>query len=343
MGLSHNIPGILVKKGYNSLTRWIFVLFFWRRMEEAVLGAVNLATVRMPDQSELPSYEPRLRPNRFLSADGRPLVVKVSQANPIAACQQALALLGGLGGFPLANKSVLVKPNFNSPHPYPATTDPVVLNWLIECLYQNGAAKVIVGESSGAPWWPTNKVLAKLGVFDAVARAGGEVVIFEERNEWVKVATGGRFFPFVVIPRLLFEVDIIIFLSLLKVHRYARISGALKLAVGLLHPAQRRSLHLSNLEEKIVDLNRACQPDLVIADCRETFITEGPTIGIKEAPGVILASGNPVAVDLEGVSLLSSFEARNRLDSDPGRLAMFRYALTTELAPKSGRYLVVDS
>ena len=309
--------------------------FFWRQIEEATLGTVNLAIQRLPKVKAIPVVKPRL-PQVVAAAnqDGLPLVALVRGKNGILASAEALGLLGGLEQLKVSGQTVLVKPNFNSPHPYPATTDPVLLLWLIQSLKQAGAQRVLVGESSGAPWWPTRKVLQKLGIFEMVGKAGGELVIFEEDNRWVRVATGGRYFPQVILPRIVFEVDRVIYLSLMKSHRYAQLSGSLKLAVGLLHPAQRKYLHLSHLKEKIVDINRGFTPDLVIADCRKTFLTHGPTQGTIIEPELILASANQVALDWEGV---------RQLQKSPDQFRTLTYAVAAGLGPPTGAYQVVTS
>lgn len=301
-----------------------------------------MATHWLPKTKGILSQNRRIpRIGLYQDHEGTPLVAKVKERNALTGCEEAIKLLGGWDPLQISGKTVLVKPNFNSPHPYPGTTDPVLLIWLIDCLRSAGAAKVIVGESSGAPWWPTRKVLEKLGIPQLVDKTGADLVIFEEEDKWVTVKTGGSFFPEVILPQVAFAADLVIYLSLMKVHRYARLSGGLKLAVGLLHPAQRKYLHLSQLERKIVDLNRAFLPDLFIADCRETFVTEGPTTGVKVEPETVFISANPVALDCEGITLLQSYQGVNLLNRSPRELPTIEYAISVGLGPLSGRYEVV--
>ena len=103
----------------------------------------------------------------------------------------------------------------------------------------------------------------------------------------------------------------------MKTHRLARFSLSLKLAVGFMHPGERRALHLRNLEHKVAELNLVWQPDLIIMDGRKAFISGGPEKGELVEPGVILASGDQVAIDVEALKILGSYKAKNRLMPDP--------------------------
>src|SRR5574342_754203 len=60
--------------------------------------------------------------------------------------RRALALLGQV---PLAGKRVLLKPNFNSADPAPASTHPDTLRALVESLKEMGASAITVADRSG--------------------------------------------------------------------------------------------------------------------------------------------------------------------------------------------------
>lgn len=87
---------------------------------------------------------------------------KVLVNGDIRAClHRSLALLGRLEQVIARGDKVLVKPNFNSPDPYPGSTDLAFLSAVLEILLEAGA-RVTVGESSGGIWRPTRKVFQKL-------------------------------------------------------------------------------------------------------------------------------------------------------------------------------------
>jgi len=73
-------------------------------------------------------------------------------------------------------------------------------------------------------------------------------------------------------------------------------------------------MDMRKLEFKIADLASYFHPTLIIMDARKVFVTKGPASGQLETPNVILASHDMVAIDVEGVRLLQSYNAKNKLN-----------------------------
>jgi uncharacterized protein (DUF362 family) len=88
----------------------------------------------------------------------------------------------------------------------------------------------------------------------------------------------------------------------------------MKVLMGLLKRQDRLKMHLRKLEYKIADLASYFHPTLVVMDARKVFVTKGPSSGQIENPNLILASHDMVAIDVEGVRLLQSYNAKNKLD-----------------------------
>lgn len=266
----------------------------------------------------LPVAQPTRRLVTPYSRDGTALVSMVRATDDMLdAIQRAASLLGGLEKTIASGDRVVVKPNYNSADPFPASTDVQFLRAVVQMLV-DGGARVTVGESSGGLWRPTRKVLKRAGVFEALAGTGVEVVAFEDqRRDWVKVRVGGEYLRTVTIPRIVHEADRLVYVPCMKTHRYARFSLALKLAVGIMHPGERRALHMRYLEYKVPEISLARQPDLIIMDGRKAFISGGPEKGEVIEPGIVMASGDIVAVDVEALKVLGSYGGRNRLLSHP--------------------------
>jgi uncharacterized protein (DUF362 family) len=131
-----------------------------------------------------------------------------------------------------------------------------------------------------------------------------------------------------------------VYLPCAHTHDQARFSGALKLAVGFMHPGERRALHASNLEQKCAEINLCWQPDLVIMDAREVFVSGGPDKGELAEPDILLASGDLVAVDVEAMKVLLSYPADNRLDKDPWHSQQVITAVKHGLGVGAGGYRV---
>ncbi len=225
--------------------------------------------------------------------------------------------IGGFNRFFKKGEVVLVKPNFNTSDPFPASTDIEFLKEVVSLIYETGVKSVIVGESSTYSR-NTRKEMEKLGVFELEKEEKSpKIFVFEER-EWVKkdIPKGG-YLKKATVPEILDNVDKLVLLPCLKTHKYAGFTGSLKLSLGFLKPVERIPLHLKSLQEKIADLNRIISPDLIIMDGRKCFINGGPSKGDVEEPGVILASTDRVAIDVEGINIIQSFKGNSLSDVDP--------------------------
>jgi uncharacterized protein (DUF362 family) len=219
---------------------------------------------------------------------------------------KAVDLLGGFGKVVEKGDEILVKPNFNTGDPPPASSDPAFMKAVIELLYEYGASKVVLGESSMFSL-STRNVLNVTGMLRKAEEAGAEVVPFDE-GKWVKVGTGGKYLRTVSVPERALEAKRLVYVCCMKTHKWAKFSLSLKLAVGFMKPSERMSLHMRNLEEKIADLNLVVHPCLILMDGRKCFISGGPACGELRSPNVVLASGDRVAMDVEAIKLMQGYE-----------------------------------
>jgi uncharacterized protein (DUF362 family) len=101
-------------------------------------------------------------------------------------------------------------------------------------------------------------------------------------------------------------------------------------------PSERMLLHARHLEEKIADLNLVVHPNLVIMDGRKCFINGGPASGELRNPNVILASGDRIAIDVEAIKVIESFEGAS-LKGDPWGFTQIRRAVELGIGVKSER------
>ena len=223
---------------------------------------------------------------------------------------------------------ILIKINLNTADPYSASTDPETLLQLLNLMEDMGYRNLIVGDCSSAAALPTQKVFEKTGLANLVKHKA-RMVCFDEQ-EWVGVPIPGEFLNKIVVPKLLFEVDKIIYLANLKAHRLADFSMGLKLAVGLVHPLQRYTLHDQFLQEKVAETALAVTPDLVFLDAREPFITLGPEQGDTARGETIFAGHDLLSVDLEGYRLLYELKRQanctGNFTADPFEMRQFKHA-----------------
>jgi len=307
---------------------------------DRAVGIYHFLFDRVPQN--ISEVAPKNRKSKPWLKDGLPIVVKINTDDNIRqSIERLLTALGPLSSIISRGDKVMIKPNFNSGDPPPATTDIELLKIITEILLELGA-KVTIGDSSGGVWRPTRHVLHQLHVVEMARSLGVNLIAFEDKpNGWVRVRINGDYLHSVTMPRSAYEADRIIYLPCLKTHYLARYSGALKLAFGFVHPGERRAFHLSYREEKLAEISLAWQPDLIILDGRKAFVTGGPNRGQVAAPKVMLGSGDLIAIDVEAVKVLLGYKARNKLLSDPWQMPQITTALKHELGAARDGYTLI--
>jgi len=251
-------------------------------------------------------------------------------------------IIGDINQFIKPTDRVLLKPNFNTADPYPASTATNFLQAIIEIFKAANPKELIVGESC-TYFLNTEKVCQQIGAPKIMEQSNVTWHNFE-KGKWVKVKVpNGKYFKTVSIPKLVQEVDKIILLPCLKTHRLARFTMSLKITIGMLKPIQRGPLHLSNLEPLIAEVASVIKPDLIIMDGRKCFVTQGPESGQLEEPNILMAGNDRIALDVEALKILQSYKAENMLGDDPWALEQIKRAVELNIGAKSEQeYEVLD-
>jgi uncharacterized protein (DUF362 family) len=255
-------------------------------------------------------------------------VAKIKVRNNLKeAILEAVNSIGGFGKFVETGDTVLLKPNFNTADPFPASTDPEFLKAVVELIHDYGAKLVMIGESSTMTL-NTRKVMEKLHIFDLLSlKKPPRIYVFEE-EAWVKKEIPNvKYLKNVSVPEILDHADKLVLLPCLKTHCYAQFTGSLKLAVGFMKPSQRVRLHLRHLQEKIAELNKIINPNLIIMDGRKCFINKGPSEGELREPNLILASEDRISIDVEGIKIIQSYKGNSLSGIDPQNLPQVKYAV----------------
>jgi uncharacterized protein (DUF362 family) len=267
-------------------------------------------------------------PNPYV-ADGKALVSFVASEQEIRDdVQRAVDLIGGFGKALKPQDRILIKPNFNSDDPPPGSTALDFLGAVIGLLREHGYSRIAVGEGSGRPWVPSEKVFANMGLAAGLAEMEIPLLDFD-RSDYMDVPVDGDAFDVIAYPRDLEDFDKIIYLPTMKTHYLAGFSMSIKLTVGLTHLFDRSILHADNnmfVSERSAEMNIPLKPDLVIMDGRVSFVSGGPAIGLAVHPNVVLASGDQIAIDVQGVRLLQNYAAVNHLTRDAWDLPQIKTA-----------------
>ncbi len=213
----------------------------------------------------------------------------------------------------LEARSVVIKPNLNSAHAFPASTHEETLRTLIDVCKAGGAREIIVADRAGMG--DTPRVIREKGL-DVMGREMGVRVVPLETlpaSEWVaRPIPRGHWQRGVLYPVLFERADLIISTCCLKTHRFGgQFTMALKNSVGMVARTgpdgyeYMRELHGSPLQRSLIaELNLLYRPAMVVLDGILAFVDAGPEAGRLARPGVVLAGTDRVALDAAGVALL---------------------------------------
>jgi uncharacterized protein (DUF362 family) len=259
--------------------------------------------------------------------DGKFLVSKTLVEKDLKiSVAKAVDLIGGFKKSISPGDTVTIKPNLNTADPYPASSDPEFIKALGELILETGAEKLKIIESSYMRY-STRKVSEEVGL-TAVADELDAELIFLDEHDWVKVVIPhGKYLKKASIGKPLLDMGKLVLAPCLKTHLLGRYTGSMKLFVGWLRNRERIRLHMKNLEPKIADLASYFNPDLIVMDARTCFITGGPSSGQCSSPNLILASGDMVAIDVEGVRTIQCCNAKNKLGMDVWNIPQIKHAV----------------
>ena len=84
------------------------------------------------------------------------------------------------------------------------------------------------------------------------------------------------------------------------------------------------------------------QSGVGIMDGRKAFVTGGPDKGKLVEPGIVIASGDMIAIDVEGLSVLLSYGEKNRLQPNPWDSAQIATALRHGLGSRQGEFRLIS-
>jgi uncharacterized protein (DUF362 family) len=287
------------------------------------------------------------------------------------AVRHAVALAGGLD-FIQPGQTVLIKPNVTGAIKNPTTTNPEVLYAVIKLVAERGPKRILVSDRSFSATWNENSpktidVMKAVGHLDAVNQAISDVkapvvaIGFEDAAAeferlgvkpgtppWRKVRppTTTHWPDGFELAELLFAVDHVINVPVIKTHFQAWFTMSLKSFVGMSHHRSRKEFHgtfqgenslflqkrpgsrrrgtrtreqdlaeAAPLVNRVAELNLGFKPALNILDGTKSFVFGGPSHGDAVEPKLIVASRDRVAADATGVAVLKRYGTEDRLQA----------------------------
>ena len=236
--------------------------------------------------------------------------------------EKAVDLVGGMNHIVKPGDTVALKPNivtgkFSGEG---VTTDPRVLEALIELSYTAGAKRVLVVEGAGYGS-PTMEAFELSGVKEAAERGGAEVVDVDS-DELVEVRVPNPLIlETVLVSRRFYEADVKVNVPVMKTHDQMIVTLGMKNLKGIIPKPQKRLFHRVGLAKAIVDLNKAVPLDLTVIDAIHAMEGLGPSFGDIVEMDLIIAGTDVYSLDVIGAKVMG-FSPREleyvRLASDQG-------------------------
>ncbi|HEV2124142.1 MAG TPA: family 1 glycosylhydrolase, partial [Chloroflexota bacterium] len=300
---------MLKQFGNEPLVPYSQVLSFYQQAHVPI-GSQHAQRGNQQEQQEQQHSRPQPKPHHTIS--GRPPLPEraavtiarttdeaMDEDNVERLVREALAPLGGIERFIKPNQTVLIKPNqtmFRTADTG-VTTDPRLVAALARMVRAAGAGTVQVGECTSCGQ-VTRDIMETTGMTRAARKAGAELVYFDEVEQVTVAVPQGQLVKEVPVPRPLLEADVVIACPKLKCHFMDPISGTIKLWVGCVRQDFGHHLHRDNPYESITDLMTVTRPDLVVMDAIWAGEGNGPIALDGRFVGCVLASDDPVALDV---------------------------------------------
>lgn len=247
---------------------------------------------------------------------------RCTEYNPCEVLTSIEWLYREAGGPDPRGKKILVKPNILSDDdPRRAvTTHPVVVEAVIRYLKSRGA-EVLVGDS---PTFDTKSFTGnRSGIRQVTESCGAQWVRFNDAGVTKKVGN-----TTVKVSSVYDEVDYVINLPKFKNHELMYFTGAIKNIFGLVPGFAKVFQHTrfpdrKKLAEFFVDLEETLRPAFHIMDGIVAMEGPGPGNGIPRKVNVLLASQNPLALDITA-SRIAGYDPTiiptNRIALERGKL-----------------------
>ena len=211
--------------------------------------------------------------------------------------------MGGMRNIVKPGQKVLIKINTVIPSPPNAgfTTDPRLLEALIELVKEQNPARIQIGERS-AMGADTYQAMKTCGIVGVAERTGAELVPFDNVPFDMVTLPDVKTFREFPVPRPVREADVYIGLPKMKTHLHTVLTCALKLQFGNLpnYDWMVRS-HRDDIHQKIVNLSRAAHPTWFLVDSLYACQGAGPFSPYPEDLfkdfNTLVAGPDPTAVD----------------------------------------------
>ncbi len=191
--------------------------------------------------------------------------------------EKAIEKLGGMRKFIKRGDVVVIKPNlvYKMPYKFGVTTNPFVVEKVIQLCLEAGAKKVKIVEN---PSDSNDAVeIFKMTGIEKVCKQTGAELVYPKENRFKEMQIQGKSLKKANVFIDCIECDKLINIPIVKDHIFSSLSCAMKNFIGALG-GNRFDLHL-NLHQNIVDLAQLFKPVLNVVDAVRILKRNGPAGG----------------------------------------------------------------
>jgi uncharacterized protein (DUF362 family)/NAD-dependent dihydropyrimidine dehydrogenase PreA subunit len=257
------------------------------------------------------------------------------EKNVYSAVKEAFDRIGGLGRYAKKGQKVLLKVNLLQPGTPDRciTTHPAVVDAVCRLLKGIGA-EIWIGDSSG-PFLPdvTERSLDLSGIRAVGKKHKARILNFDKSKREEIIRKDNRILKKVTTVKPVIDADLIISMPKLKTHLLTRYTGAVKNMYGVMPGKEKPKGHRiakspDDFADVILDIYQTVRPGLALMDGIVGMEGTGPSHGRKKFAGIIMASDDPLAMDIVAAGMMgfrrkevrTNLRGINRGLTDPSRI-----------------------
>jgi len=213
-------------------------------------------------------------------------------------------MAGGIGKYVSAGQRVLVKPNFLAPKKSATgvTTDLRVIEAVVKMVLDRNAEPVV---GDGVPIaFDADITFKRLGMTRLADKYGIELVNMDQYPSEIVTIEDAMVLKEIPISRLVFEVDKIINVPVMKTHSQTSVTLGMKNLKGCVPGAHKLTAHRLGVSRAVVDLNTVIKPVFTVMDAIECMEGNGPTNGRPKRMDLLLGSDDVLALEIVAAKVM---------------------------------------
>ncbi|MHA2179888.1 MAG: DUF362 domain-containing protein [Promethearchaeota archaeon] len=208
---------------------------------------------------------------------------------------------------PVKDKNVILKPNFNTADPPPASSSMETVKQILIKIKEMGAKSITVAERSGPA--KTSETFEIKGLYKLAEELTFKILDLTDipEQEYVlKKPEDCHWKEGFLFAKIYDNAECVVETCCLKTHMYGgHFTLSLKNAVGIVNKNNMGELHSSKDQRKMIaEINAVYKPDLIIMDGLISFVDRGPMEGTRKEANVFVGGTDKIAIDAVGVALL---------------------------------------